>query len=113
MGKKNKGGKKVGVVYSTNPDFEYQHEDHEEETLPPEEQVLYVSIDKHQRKGKVVTLVNGFTGHSDDLSDLAKMLKSKCGTGGSAKEGEIIIQGEFREKVTQLLTKEGYTVKQR
>lgn len=103
---------RLGVVFSTNPDFGYEHEEEEEQdTLPPNKQDLRVSIDRKQRKGKAVTLVTGFVGTDDDLKDLAKMLKSKCGVGGTAKDGEILIQGEFAEKVVELLKKEGYKVK--
>jgi translation initiation factor 1 len=110
MAKKNK----INVVYSTNPDFGFEYdEDQFEETLPPEDQVLYVSIDRKQRKGKEVTLVEGFVGHPDDLKELGKMLKSKCGVGGTAKEGEIIIQGNVRDKVCNILENEGYSVKRK
>jgi len=103
---------RLGVVFSTNPDFGYEREeDEEQETLQPNKQDLRVSIDRKQRKGKAVTLVTGFVGSDDDLKDLAKMLKSKCGVGGTAKDGEILIQGEFAEKVVELLKKEGYKVK--
>ncbi len=112
MAKKKKN--KVNVVYSTNPDFGFEFdEDETQETLPPEDQTLYVSIDRKQRKGKEVTLVEGFVGDPDDLKDLGKMLKSKCGVGGSAKDGEIIIQGNVRDKVCDLLEKEGYSVKKK
>lgn len=104
--------KKKNIVYSTNPDFEYEDlEDENIETLPPNEQKLYVSIDRKQRKGKEVTLVEGFVGSDDDLKELAKTLKSSCGVGGSAKNGEILIQGNFKLKVTDLLKKYGYKVK--
>jgi translation initiation factor 1 len=103
---------RLGVVFSTNPDFGYEREeDEEQETLQPNKQDLRVCIDRKQRKGKAVTLVTGFVGTDDDLKDLAKMLKSKCGVGGTAKDGEILIQGEFAEKVVELLKKEGYKVK--
>ncbi len=100
---------RLGVTYSTNPDFKYDTgEDSEEETLPKEKQSLRVEIDKRNRAGKTVTLVSGFRGTSDDLETLAKLLKTKCGTGGSAKEGEIIIQGDVRQKISDSLQKEGY-----
>lgn len=103
---------RLGVVYSTNRDFDYQtSREEEQETIPPGEQRLRVQIDRKQRKGKSVTLVSGFVGRENDLKDLAKMLKSKCGVGGSAKDGEIIVQGEWVEKVTGILRKEGYQVK--
>ncbi len=106
--------KKINVVYSTNPDFSFDYdEDESEETLPPGEQNLYVSIDRKQRKGKEVTLVEGFVGDPDDLKDLGKLLKSKCGVGGSVKDGEILIQGNVRDKVYDLLVKEGYSVKKK
>lgn len=105
---------RINVVYSTNPDFNYQSEEEfEQETLAPGEQTLYVSIDKKQRAGKEVTLVEGFVGSDDDLKELGKMLKSKCGVGGTAKDGEIIVQGNFRDKVMELLLKEGYKVKRK
>lgn len=103
---------RLGVVYSTNSDFNYEKEDEDKiETLPPSEQDLRVLLDKKNRKGKAVTLITGFIGNMDDLKDLAKMLKSKCGVGGSAKDGEIIIQGDFREKVLNLLKSAGYQAK--
>ena len=108
---KNKN--KVGVVFSTNPDFEYEYEDDPAvETLEPSKQKLTVRIDRHARGGKQVTLVTGFVGTDDDLTELGKKLKSKCGVGGSAKDGEIIIQGDFRDKIIELLQADGYrTVK--
>ena len=110
MASKNKNI--IGVVYSTNPDFKYQYE-HEEsaETLPANKQNLRVTLDKKKRAGKVVTLITGFIGTEDDLETLGKTLKTKCGSGGSAKDNEIIIQGDFRDKIVEYLTKEGYKVK--
>lgn len=100
---------RLNVVYSTNEKYEYQHEAQEEqETLEPAKQVLRVMLDKKQRKGKQVTLITGFTGTEDDLKSLGKTLKTRCGVGGSAKEGEIIIQGDFREKVRAILVELGY-----
>jgi len=106
--------KRLGVVYSTNQEFEYEGEgDGVQETLPPGEQKLYVSLDKKNRKGKAVTLVEGFWGSSEDLKNLGKELKSKCGSGGTAKEGEIIIQGDFRDRVCTMLKDKGYGVKRK
>lgn len=111
---KNKKGK-VNIVYSTNPDFSYEEEENDEivETLPPAEQKLYVSIDKKQRKGKEVTLIENFIGTAEDLSDLAKKLKNSCGVGGSAKDGVILIQGSHRDKIVGILEKDGYIVKKK
>lgn len=104
--------KRLGVVYSTNPDFKYQTEETQEETtLPPSRQRLIVRIDRRGRAGKQVTLIEGFKGSGDDLAVLAKTLKVKCGVGGSAKDGEITIQGDLRDKVTALLTSMGYGAK--
>ncbi len=106
MGKK----KKIGVVYSTNPDYDYDYEEREEmETLEPNQQKLRVFIDRKMRKGKEVTIVESFVGTESDLKDLGKTLKSKCGVGGSVKDGEIIIQGNQKDKVYDLLIKMGYT----
>lgn len=103
---------RLGMVYSTNPDFQYQiREEVEAETLPPARQDLRVWLDRKQRGGKTVTLVKGFVGGEDDLTELARMLKSKCGVGGAAKEGEIIIQGDHRDRVVELLIKAGYKAK--
>ncbi len=103
---------RLGVVYSTNPDFQYETETTSEaETLPPARQRLIVRIDRRQRAGKQVTLVEGFVGTSDDLAALAKTLKTKCGVGGTAKDGEITIQGDLRDKVTALLLSMGYNAK--
>lgn len=104
--------KRLGVVYSTNPDFKYQTEETQEETtLPPSRQRLIVRIDRRGRAGKQVTLIEGFKGSGDDLAALAKTLKVKCGVGGSAKDGEITIQEDLRDKVTALLTSMGYGAK--
>lgn len=108
--KNNDWKERLNVVYSTNPDFTYETDDVEEqETLPREKQQLRISLDKRNRGGKMVTLVTGFKGTDDDLTALGKMLKVKCGVGGSAKEGEIIVQGDLRNKVRDILQKEGYT----
>ena len=103
---------RLGMVYSTNPDYEYKTGDENEAgTLPPARQDLRVWLDRKQRAGKQVTLVKGFVGSDDDLRALGSMLKSKCGVGGTAKDGEIIIQGDFRDRVTDILTKAGYKAK--
>ncbi len=96
------------IVFSTNPDFHFNDGEPEVETLAPDKQKLRVSIERHHRGGKTVTLVRGFVGADDDLQALAKQLKTKCGTGGSAKDGEIIIQGEVKDKVVSLLLALGY-----
>ena len=101
---------RLNVVYSTNPDFNYEMDDEEEQaTLQPSQQRLRVQLDRKNRGGKVVTLITGFVGTEDDLKELGKFLKSKCGVGGSAKDGEVIVQGDFKQKVLELLKKEGYT----
>ena len=111
MSKKNKKHRE-GIVYSTNPDFEYSYGDEKEQpTLPPDQQDLRIMLDKKARAGKQVTLVTGFVGSEDDLKYLGKFLKSKCGVGGTIKDGEILIQGNFREKVLKLLSDKGYKVK--
>lgn len=99
----------LGVVYSTNPDFQYQYnEESEAETLEPTRQKLRVGIERKGRGGKTATVVKGFVGTEADLADLARTLKNRLGVGGSAKEGEIIIQGELKDKVTALLRTLGY-----
>ena len=108
--KENDWKDRLNVVYSTTPDFKYELDDEEEQTtLQPSQQRLRVQLDRKNRGGKVVTLVTGFIGTEDDLKELGKFLKSKCGVGGSAKDGEIIVQGDFKQKVLELLKKEGYT----
>ena len=100
---------RLNVVYSTNPDFRYDtNEEDEQDTLPKEKQSLHILLDKRNRGGKVVTLITGFVGKEEDLQELGKFLKVKCGVGGSAKDAEIIIQGDWRKKVLELLQKEGY-----
>jgi translation initiation factor 1 len=109
---KNDWKKREGVVYSTKNDFEYDTNETEEiETLAPDKQKLKVLIDRKQRKGKSVTIITDFIGKYDDLNDLAKKIKTKCGTGGSVKDGEIIIQGEMIDKIMDYLIKEGFNVK--
>jgi translation initiation factor 1 len=105
----NKNNERQGVVYSTNSDFKYQTNKKEEVNFYPiENQDLRVLLDKKARAGKQVTLIIGFIGKSNDFEVLAKTLKSKCGVGGSTKDGEIIIQGDFRTKIVEILTKMGY-----
>ena len=103
---------RLGMVYSTNPDFQFEEEEViEQETLAPKDQKLIVAIDRKGRGGKQVTLVTGFVGTADDLSELGRALKVKCGVGGSAKDGEITIQGDFRDRVVTLLKDMGYKAK--
>ena len=103
----------VGVVYSTNPDYQYQYEDDGEqaETLPPSQQRLHVRMERSGRGGKTVTVVDNFVGTDDDLHDLGRTLNTKCGVGGSVKDGQIIIQGDFRERIVTLLKEYGYQAK--
>ncbi len=98
-----------GTVYSTNPDFVFDYGEEEAVTIEPSKQNLRVMLDKKQRSGKKVTLITGFQGSDFDLAVLGKKLKSACGVGGSVKDGEILLQGDFREKVLALLIQEGYT----
>lgn len=103
---------RLGVVYSTNPDFQYETAAEEEaDTLPPSKQRLIVGIDRRNRGGKQVTLVSGFVGRADDLKELGRTLKTRLGVGGSAKDGEITIQGDFRDKVVEILKSLGYNAK--
>jgi len=103
---------RLGTVYSTNPDFQYENSaEDERETLPPGKQDLRVQLDRKQRNGKKATLITGFVGKDEDLKALAKILKTKCGVGGSAKDGEILVQGDFCTKVIEILKSENYKVK--
>lgn len=103
---------RLGMVYSTNPDFKFEgNNDEDPQTISPGKQYLKVCIDRKQRKGKTVTLVQNFIGKQENLSELGKLLKIKCGTGGSAKDGEIILQGDFCEKVVKILRDSGYRIK--
>lgn len=107
--KNNDWKDRLNVVFSTNPNFQYETEEEEEqELLPKNQQKLRVKLDRKNRGGKTVTLVTGFVGPEDDLKALGKLLKGKLGVGGSAKDGDIIIQGEFKERVIDILLKEGY-----
>ncbi len=109
----NKNKNKDGFVYSTNPNFSISNssDDEAQSTLPNQKQNLRVELDKKNRAGKSVTLITGFIGSEDDLEALGKLLKTKCGVGGSAKDGEILLQGDFRKKVGEILLKEGYRVR--
>ena len=110
--KNNDWKKRDGVVYSTSDNFEYNFGEGDEViTLPPSQQKLKVLLDKKARAGKQVTLVEGFIGTEEDLKELGKLLKNKCGVGGSTKEGEILIQGDHRDKVLQVLLQAGYGAK--
>ena len=106
---KNKKNRK-GIMYSTNPNFEFVYENEKMDTLLNNQQNLKVCIDKH-RAGKIAVIIKGFIGSTDDLKVLGKILKAKCGVGGSTKNGEIIIQGDLRDKVMDILAKEGYNYK--
>ena len=108
---KNRNKNRTGVVYSTNDNYDYQQSNEEEDTLAIGDQELSVHIEKKGRGGKTVVIIKGFVGTSDDLSDLGKLIKKKVGTGGSAKDGEIVIQGDCRPKVLEILAKEGYSTK--
>ena len=102
----------TGVVYSTNPDFQYSYENKSEpETLPPPQQDLRVFIERKHRGGKTANIIKGFIGKQEDMDILCKFLKTKLGVGGTAKEGEILIQGDFRDKIIDLLLSKGYKAK--
>jgi len=107
MAKKNKGG----FVYSTNPNFDYTENDESADTLPPAEQLLHLHRETKGRGGKAVVLIRNFVGQGDDLSQLGKMIKAHCGCGGSAKNGEIVIQGDQRDKIQAFLESKGYKTK--
>ncbi len=110
MAKNNDWKSRLGMVYSTNPDFEYEEAAEEEvATLPKNRQRLRLRIEKNGRGGKTVSIVSGFVGAESDLKELAKMLKVKCGVGGSVKDGEIVIQGDFKDRLIQMLKSDGYT----
>ena len=114
MAKNNDWKKREGVVYSTDSSFEFNYQQqNESETLPPKQQDLRVELDKSMRAGKQVTLVTGFIGTAADLESLGKLLKSKCGVGGSVKDGQVIIQGDHRDKLLAILLKEGYRAKRK
>lgn len=107
--KNNDWKERLDIVYSTRPDYQYSYgEQKEADTLPKEKQTLRIVLDKKNRGGKTVTLITGFTGNEKDLQDLGKLLKAKCGVGGSAKEGEVLVQGDFRNRILEILHKEGY-----
>ncbi len=112
MAKKNKPDTR-GFVYSTDPSFQFEEEQNNSEALAPAQQKLKVKLETKHRAGKAVTLIVGFIGKNEDLEDLGKKLKSFCGTGGSAKDGEIIVQGDQRDKVIQWLLKNGYKLAKR
>ena len=105
--------KKLNIVYSTNPNFNYSYEEEHVELRPFNKQLLYVSIDRKKRRGKEVTLIEGFIGPNEKLKDLSKLLKSKCGVGGGVKDGDILIQGALKNKVYDLLVNEGFRVKKK
>ena len=108
--KKNDWKDRLNIVYSTNPDFQYSTDEKEEtETLPKQQQKLRVSIEKNHRGGKTVTIVKNFVGSDEEIKELGRLLKTRCGVGGTTKDGEILVQGEFKEKIIEILKKEGYT----
>ncbi len=108
--KKNDWKDRLNIVYSTNPDFNYQLDEEEEQaTVDPKQQKLRVNIEKKGRGGKTVTVISGFIGPEDDLKELGRLLKTKCGVGGAVKDGEILIQGEFKQRIIDLLKAEGFS----
>ncbi len=108
--KKNDWKERLNIVYSTNPDYQYITDEKEEnETLPKQQQKLRVSIEKNHRGGKTVTIVKNFIGSDEDAKELGRLLKTKCGVGGSVKDGEILVQGDFKAKIIELLKNDGYT----
>lgn len=110
--KQGKSQKAEGIVYSTNPDFQYQYNtEQEQETLPPQQQNLRIMLDKKLKVGKKATLITGFVGKESDLADLAKQLKNLCAAGGSVVDGDVLIQGDFRQKVFDFLQKKGFKTK--
>jgi len=112
MGKKRNRKDRSGIVFSTDSNFEYQYEEDDiTENVPPSQQNLKVLLDKKQRKGKAVTIITGFVGSDEEIKSLGKELKSSCGVGGTVKNGEILIQGDFRDRVLDLLLSKGYKAK--
>lgn len=108
--KKNDWKERLNIVYSTNPDYQYITDEKEEnETLPKQQQKLRVSIEKNHRGGKTVTIVKNFIGSDNDAKELGRLLKTRCGVGGSVKDGEILVQGDFKAKIIELLKNDGYT----
>ncbi len=108
--KKNDWKERLNIVYSTNPDYQYITDEKEEnKTLPKQQQKLRVSIEKNHRGGKTVTIVKNFIGSDNDAKELGRLLKTKCGVGGSVKDGEILVQGDFKAKIIELLKNDGYT----
>lgn len=112
MSKQQNWKERIGTVYSTDPSYSYQHnEKHEAETLENHKQTLHIKTDSKQRKGKTVTIISNFVGTTQHLEALSKQLKTKCGVGGSTKDGTIIIQGDFKNKIKEILEKENYKTK--